>query len=69
MKKKVLTERQREILNFIKCFRKKNGCPPTYAEISDAFGMSDSGAFDAVRVLEEKGYIKRDRRPRMMKVL
>ena len=69
MKKEALTERQREILSFIKSFRKKNGHSPTYNEIAEHFGMKDSGAFDAVKKLEEKGYIKRDRRPRMMKIL
>lgn len=69
MKKEALTDRQREIYKFIKDFRKKNGHPPTYAEIGDAMNMTDSGASDAVRILADKGYIKRDRRPRMMKVL
>lgn len=69
MKKQALTDRQLEIYKFIKDFRKKNGNPPTYNEIAEHFGMKDSGAFDAVKKLEEKGYIQRDRRPRMMKVL
>ena len=69
MKKQELTDRQREIYNFIKDFRKKNGGSPTYHEIAEHFEMTDTGAFDAVKRLEEKGYIQRDRRPRMMKVL
>lgn len=69
MKKQALTDRQLEIYKYIKDYRKKHGCSPTYAEIGEAMHMTDSGASDAVRVLTEKGYIKRDRRPRMMKVL
>lgn len=69
MKKQALTDRQLEIYKFIKDYRKKNGLPPTYEEIGKAMNMTDSGASDAVRVLAEKGYIQRDRRPRMMKVL
>lgn len=69
MKKQALSERQREIYTFIKNFKKQNGCSPTYHEIAEQFNMADSGAFDVVSVLENKGYIQRDRRPRMMKVL
>ena len=60
---------EKEILMFIKKYRKKNGFSPTYKEIGDAMGLSDAGAFDAVKRLENEGYVKRDRRPRMMKVL
>lgn len=69
MRRKVLKDKQKEILNFIKIFRKQNGCSPTYQEIGDAVGLTDAGAFDAVCRLEKAGYIQRDRRPRMMKVL
>lgn len=60
---------EKEVLQFIKKYRKKNGFSPTYKEIGVAMGLTDAGAFDAVKRLENDGYIKRDRRPRMMKVL
>lgn len=60
---------EKQVLKFIKQYRKKNGFSPTYKEIGDALGLTDAGAFDAVKRLENDGYIKRDRRPRMMKVL
>lgn len=69
MRKQPLSDKQLEIYKFIKSFCKKNGFSPTYIEIGEAMQMSDAGAFDVVKKLEEKGYVKRDRRPRTLKVL
>ncbi len=55
---KGLTDRQREILEFIGTFRKENGYPPTYREIQKDFGF---GSIEAVhghlRALKAKGKV------------
>ncbi|MGC9212989.1 MAG: hypothetical protein ACP5F2_06005 [Athalassotoga sp.] len=67
---KELTQRQREIYDFIKEFLNRNGYPPTIREISDHFGFSSpSGALAHVEAIEKKGYIKRDKASRGIKVL
>ncbi|MHB0970261.1 MAG: transcriptional repressor LexA [Thermoanaerobaculia bacterium] len=56
-----LTERQRDILSFIRDFRKKNGVAPTHREICDAFGFSSYGTvYKHLSLLEKKGLIRRD---------
>ena len=69
MRRKILTRYQLATLNFIKDFHKKNGSMPTYAEIGEGLGVSSKTAFDSVKILEKKGYVQRDRRPRMLKIL
>ncbi|MGA7613736.1 MAG: transcriptional repressor LexA [Thermoanaerobaculia bacterium] len=56
-----LTERQRDILDFIREFRKKKGVAPTHREICDAFGFSSYGTvYKHLSLLEKKGLIRRD---------
>lgn len=54
-----LTERQGEILDFIRqCIREK-GLPPTRAEIAQHFGYaSPNAAEDHLRALKRKGFIE-----------
>lgn len=56
-------------MDYIKKTIKETGCAPTYAELAAMIGISDAGAFEAVKRLEQKGYIQRNRKPRMMKIL
>src|SRR5687768_5344641 len=56
-----LTERQRDILEFIRGFQKSRGVAPTHREICDHFGFSSYGTVYKHRsVLEKKGLIRRD---------
>jgi repressor LexA len=56
-----LTERQRDILNFIRDFRKERGIAPTHREICDHFGFSSYGTvYKHLSLLEKKGLIRRD---------
>ncbi len=56
-----LTERQREILDFINRSIGKRGYPPTLREIGSHFGIrSTNGVNDHLRALEKKGYLQRD---------
>ncbi len=68
--RKKLTNRQQEILDFIKRYTEGAGYPPTVREIGGAFSMSEKGAFDHLRAIEKKGYIKRNpRKPRAIEIL
>ena len=57
--KKELTERQNNILIFIKDFLRENGFPPTLREIGKSFGISSTfGVKRHLDALEKKGYIR-----------
>jgi repressor LexA len=55
---KELTERQDEVLNFIINVMKEKGFPPTIREIADQFSITAKGAYDHLKAVEKKGYIK-----------
>lgn len=56
-----LTERQRDILEFIRKYRKSRGVAPTHREICEAFGYSSYGTvYKHLSLLEKKGLIRRD---------
>ena len=57
---KKLTERQEEVLSFIKMFINTNKYPPTMREIASSFQMTANGAYDHVKALEKKGKIHCD---------
>ncbi len=60
-----LTERQKAILDFILEFRSRNGIAPTHREICEHFGFSSYGtAYKHLKLLAEKGYLRRDRHQR-----
>jgi repressor LexA len=55
-----LTERQEEILGFIKRSIQEQGYPPTIREIGEHFGIrSTNGVNDHLKALERKGYLLR----------
>ena len=56
-----LTSRQREIFNFIGTFIKERGYPPSVREIGEHFNIYPRAAFDHLKALERKGYLKRRR--------
>jgi repressor LexA len=57
----VLTDRQREILDFIGQSIEERGYPPTLREIGMHFGIrSTNGVNDHLRALEKKGYLQRE---------
>src|SRR5215471_17599721 len=57
----VLTDRQREILDFITRSISERGYPPTLREIGLHFGIrSTNGVNDHLRALEKKGYLQRE---------
>ncbi len=57
--KKELTERQKEILKFIKEFVRENGFPPTLREIGKSFEISSTfGVKRHLDALEKKGHVR-----------
>jgi len=56
-----LTDRQREVLDFISESIRKRGYPPTLREIGSHFGIrSTNGVNDHLRALEKKGFLHRE---------
>jgi repressor LexA len=68
---KDLTNRQREIFEFISRYLKQHGYPPTVREIGKAVGLHSSSTVHAhLSKLETLGILKRDpTKPRAMEVL
>ncbi len=66
-----LTDRQRQILDFIKAEMRRKGYPPTVRDIGEAVGLSSSSTVHShLAALEAKGLIKRDpSKPRALEVL
>lgn len=56
--KKKLTLKQQNIFNFIKEKIKESGFPPTVREIGDRFQITVKGAYDHLKAIEKKGFIK-----------
>ncbi len=54
-----LTSRQREIFNFVIGFIKERGYPPSVREVGEHFNIYPRAAFDHLKALERKGYLKR----------
>lgn len=56
-----LTPRQKEILDFIRAYRRKKGVSPTQREICEEFGYSSFGTLQKhIRLLLDKGVLVRD---------
>jgi len=66
-----LTDRQRQVLDFIKAEVRRKGFPPTVRDIGEAVGLSSSSTVHAhLAALEAKGLIHRDpSKPRALEVL
>lgn len=58
---KDLTEKQQSILDYIERYIGDQGYPPTIREIGDQFGITAKGAYDHLKAIEKKGYIKSEK--------
>jgi repressor LexA len=56
---KKITFKQQRILEYY--LDKKNQRPPTYRMIADKFGVDVKYAFDTIKALERKGFIKNEK--------
>src|SRR5215467_3498370 len=54
-----LTDKQREVLGFIRSFTARHAVPPTVREIGEQFRMTPRAAFDHLKALERKGALQR----------
>ena len=61
---KSLTQKQRDILEFIRDFSEQNGMSPTIYEIADFFRIKTSTAFFHLIALQKKKYIFRSSKAR-----
>jgi repressor LexA len=58
---KPLTERQRQVLDFIDRETRRRGYPPSVREIGEAVGLSSPSTVHAhLAALQDKGYLRRD---------
>ena len=55
---KGLTQRQREVFDFIREFIRLNRYPPTIREIATNFRLSVKGSYDHVKALERKAFLR-----------
>lgn len=71
VRRRDLTDRQRQILDFIKAEMRRKGYPPTVRDIGEAVGLSSSSTVHShLAALEAKGLIRRDpSKPRALEVL
>jgi repressor LexA len=65
-----LTERQRQVLEFIDVEVRQRGYPPSVREIGEAVGLSSPSTVHAhLAALQDKGYLRRDpTKPRAMEI-
>lgn len=62
-----MTDRQKQLYNFIASYIKKHSYPPTIREIAENYSISVKGAHDHITALRKKGFLKQiDKRPRTM---
>ena len=67
---KEITDRQKEILNYISDYQEENSYPPTVREIGDHFDVSVRAVQDHITALVKKGYITQSvKKSRSIKVL
>lgn len=55
---KGLTKRQKEVLDSISTFIREHKYPPTFREIADNFNITVRGAYDHIKALEKKKYLR-----------
>jgi len=55
---KGLTKKQEAVYKFIVNSMKERGMPPTIREIADTFSITAKGAYDHLKAIEKKGYIR-----------
>ena len=67
---KGITDRQKEVLNFISEYTEANAYPPTVRDIGEHFGISLRAVQDHIAALQKKGYLAQSqKRARSIRVL
>ena len=57
---KELTDKQADILQYIKDFQRVNTYGPSIREVAARFGINIKAAYDHITAIEHKGRIERD---------
>jgi repressor LexA len=55
---KQMTKKQQEVYEFVLARIENQGFPPTVREIGESFSISVKGAYDHLKAIERKGFIK-----------
>ena len=58
--KEPLTDRQREIFDFLRDYCFEHGFPPSFYDIAGHFGFSPKASSDVMIALEKKGWVTRE---------
>ncbi|MXX02328.1 MAG: transcriptional repressor LexA [Gemmatimonadetes bacterium] len=67
---KALTAKQQNVYDYIRRKVGRIGYPPSVREIAQQFGISTRAAYDHLRAIEKKGYIRRDpMKPRAIEIV
>ena len=67
---KLLTAKQQNVFDYIQQKVEKIGYPPSVREIAQQFEISTRAAYDHLRAIERKGYIRRDpMKPRAIEIV
>lgn len=67
---KSLTAKQQNVYDYIRKKVGRIGYPPSVREIAQQFGISTRAAYDHLRAIEKKGYIRRDpMKPRAIEIV
>ena len=67
---KALTVKQQNVYDYIRKKVGRIGYPPSVREIAQQFGISTRAAYDHLRAIEKKGYIRRDpMKPRAIEIV
>ena len=67
--KQSLTLHQKKVLDALVAFIEANGYAPTQLELANQFGVTRTNIANHMAALEDKGYIKRNRRWRSVEVI
>lgn len=65
---KGLTEKQRQIIDFIEDFIERKSMPPTIYEIAEYFGIKAPTVSIHIKVLTQKGFLERSKQARTIRV-
>lgn len=56
----MLTERQRDVLNFVVRYQRAQGCSPSYVEVAAEMGLASKGnVCRLIDQLEARGFVRR----------
>ncbi len=65
-----ITDRQKEVLNYISSYSEENSYPPTVRDISEHFGISLRAVQDHILALQKKGFLSQSqKKARSIRVL